>query len=148
VGDEHRESQGGERKRHGGDVQRLAKLYPPRSPFYSAWSVEGFAIEGREIPCYGDPERWRWVTFGKPAGMAVETMDGSPLGFEVEIDERRKTFLLRPPRQKVGEPPSAPTEAGAFAYRQPDGDTLLLEGELSGRRAVLRLEKMALVKGR
>jgi hypothetical protein len=136
--------------------ERYAKLYPPRSPFYSAWSVEGFAIEGREVPLHTDPGRWRWVTFGKPKGMAVERMDGSPLGFEAEIDPARKTFVLRAVAAKGGAPASPSSvspnlsrpEVGNFAYRRPDGNSLVLEGQLEGRRAVIRLEKMALVKRR
>jgi len=141
-----------------GDTRkRYEKLYPPRSPFFGAWSVESFVIDGRETPLYSDPERWRWVTFGRPGSLAVERMDGTPQGFEVAIDPQWKTLTLtRPPAQKAGGAQNRPDPSvrpsmgrgGDFGYGRPNEDLLILEGQLDGRSATIRLQKMELTRRR
>jgi hypothetical protein len=79
---------------------RFKELYPPKPPFYGAWSVEEFAVNGEDVPMFTDPDRWRWVAFQEPGALDVELMIGS-----------RKHF------------PKA-----AFSFAQPEPDVLILEG--------------------
>jgi hypothetical protein len=139
-----------------GDTRkRYEKLYPPRPPFFGAWAVESFVIDGREVPPFTDPERWRWVTVARPAKLAVERMNGAPLGFQLEIDpQRRMLSLAYRPAAREGnsptrpEPPLRPLSAneGTFSYLRPNEDLLILEGQLDGRRARILLRKMELIR--
>jgi len=88
--------------------QRYRELYPPKPPFYGAWSVEEFAVNGAEVPMATDPDRWRWVIFKDPGALDVELMIGS-----------RKRF------------PKA-----SFSFAQPEDGVLIVES--SRMRAKLR----------
>jgi hypothetical protein len=79
---------------------RFKELYPPKPPFYGAWSVEEFAVNGEEVPMFTDPDRWQRVAIQEPGALDVELMIGS-----------RKRF------------PKA-----AFSFAQPEPDVLILEG--------------------
>ena len=79
---------------------RFKELYPPKPPFYGAWSVEEFAVNGEDVPMFTKPDRWRWAVFKDPGALDVELMIGS-----------RKRF------------PKA-----AFSFAQPEPDVLILEG--------------------
>lgn len=126
--------------------ERYAKLYPPRSPFFGAWSVAGFARDGRELPLHADPERWRWVTFGRPEGISIERMDGTPLVYRFDVDEARRAVAVRPPGPRTGAP--APEPIGDLRYRRPDANRLEFDGTLAGHRVAIRLERMELVRRR
>src|SRR5215218_8046054 len=60
---------------------RFKELYPPKPPFYGAWSVEEFAVNGEDVPMFTEPDRWRWVVFQEPGALAVELMIGSRKSF-------------------------------------------------------------------
>ncbi len=80
--------------------QRFKELYPPKPQFYGAWSVEEFAVKGKDVPMFTEPDRWRWAVFKDPGTLDVELMIGS-----------RKRF------------PKA-----AFSFAQPEPDMLIVEG--------------------
>jgi hypothetical protein len=96
--------------------QRYKELYPPKPPFYGAWSVEEVAIDGREVPMATDPDRWRWVIFKDPGAIDVELMIGS-----------RKRY-----------------EKAAFSFAQPEDGVLIVQGPLEGRRLRAKLRRMQL----
>jgi hypothetical protein len=85
---------------------------------YGVWSVEEFAVGGKEVPLYTDPKRWRWVYFQKPGSMLVEHMVGSHESF-------------------------SPT---AFSFDDREPEVLVLNGELDGNRMHAKLVKMALIR--
>lgn len=51
---------------------RYRELYPPKPPFYGAWSVEELAADG-----VADRDRWRWVIFQAPGTVDVELAIGT-----------------------------------------------------------------------
>jgi uncharacterized membrane protein YphA (DoxX/SURF4 family) len=56
---------------------QFKEMYPPKPPFYGAWSVEEFAVNGEDVPLFTDPDRWRWAVFKDPGALDVELMIGS-----------------------------------------------------------------------
>ena len=99
-------------------AERYEKSHPPRPPLYGLWSVEGFSRDGKEVPLYTEPDRWRRVMFSQPGSLRVELMAGS-----------RKTY-----------------ELDLFSFHQPGKDVLVLEGELEGRRLRAKLRKVPLLR--
>jgi uncharacterized membrane protein YphA (DoxX/SURF4 family) len=115
-------------------VERWEGRNDPKSPLHGIWSVETYAVDGREMPMFQDPERWRWVTFGRPGEMSVERMIGSKLPLSVDLRMAEKTILLRTPG---GE--------GKLSFVRPDANVLLLDGTVDGHRTQAKLRKMALL---
>src|SRR5262249_19608487 len=74
--------------------RQYQKFHPPQPPFYGVWSVERFTVDGREIPMFRDPQRWRWVTFQRPNVLSVEMMIGSRNGFQMRLDENSGRMVL------------------------------------------------------
>ena len=112
---------------------RYERFHPPRPPFYGLWSVEGFTRDGRDVPLYTEPDRWRLVTFQTPGSFGVEEMAGSWKTYEVDLDMKKKRMTLGQPQ-------------GAFSFRQPEKDVLILDGELEGRRLRAKLRKAPLIR--
>ncbi|MFL6195252.1 MAG: hypothetical protein ACJ75H_13840 [Thermoanaerobaculia bacterium] len=117
--------------------ERYEKFHPPRPPLYGAWSVDRFEVDGREVPMETDPERWRWILFGRPGGMMVKTAIDSNQGFIVAVDTRARTLKLRR-KSRPGD------LAADFTFTEPGPDLLTLEGRLDGRAARLALSRMPL----
>lgn len=115
-------------------AERYERFHPPRPPFYGLWSVEGFARDGRDVPLYTEPDRWRLVTFQTPGSLRVEEMAGSWKTYELDLDIEKKRMTLGPPR-------------GAFSFHRPEKDVLILDGELEGRRVRAKLRKAPLLRG-
>lgn len=111
-------------------AERYRQWHPPRPPLFGLWSVDEFAMDGKEVPKLTDPDRWRWVQVAKPGGLSVERMNGSFELYALDLDPERKTLKL-----KAQDKPRA-----ELVFRQPDPDVLILEGRLDGRpiRAKLR----------
>ena len=143
-----------------GSIERYRELNPPKPPLYGAWSVEEFAVNGEDVPLFAedpDPDRWRWVIFQNPGEMAVKLMIESYKGFPLELDMEKKTMILgnyeRDAEGKVvrdadGKRRKAPGRQGTLSFSEPEPHTLLLEGEVDGRRIRARLRRMALTADR
>jgi hypothetical protein len=114
-------------------VERWEGRNDPKSPLRGIWSVETYALDGREMPMFQDPERWRWVTFARPDDMTVERMIGSKLPMRVDVRLAEKTILLR-----------TPSGEGRLSLARPDPNVLLLDGVVDGHRTQAKLRKMAL----
>lgn len=99
-------------------AERYERSHPPRPPLYGLWSVEGFSRDGKDVPLYTEPDRWRLVMFQKPGSLRVEQMDGSWKAYELDL----------------------------FSFHQPDKDVVVLEGELEGRRLRAKLRKVPLLR--
>jgi hypothetical protein len=115
-------------------AQRYKMMNPPRSPLYGVWSVEGFERDGREVPLYTEPDRWRLVLFRTPGSLWLEQMAGGRKKYPLGLDMERKTMELGPP------------PAGSLTFRQPEKDVLVLDGRLEGRRVRMKLRKMPLLR--
>jgi hypothetical protein len=114
--------------------QRYDAMNPPRSPLYGVWSVEGFERDGREVPLYTEPDRWRLVQFRTPGSLQVEQMAGERRTYSLGLDMEKKTMTLGPP------------PAGSLTFRRPEKDVLVLDGVLEGRRVSAKLRKMPLIR--
>ncbi|HWM95024.1 MAG TPA: hypothetical protein VN493_29990 [Thermoanaerobaculia bacterium] len=99
-------------------AERYKLYHPPRPPYYGIWTVEEYAVAGRDAPVSADPNRWRLVMVSAPGSLRVELMSGSwkthPLA-ELSID-------------------------------QPEEDVLVLNGTMDGRRTRVKLRKAALIR--
>ena len=114
-------------------AERYERFHPPRPPLYGLWSVEGFARDGKDVPLYTEPDRWRMVLFLKPGSLQVEQMAGSRKSYELGLDMERKRMTLGPSQ-------------GTFSFRQPEKDVLVLEGQLEGHRTRAKLRKVPLIR--
>lgn len=114
-------------------AERYERLNPPRPAFYGLWSVEAFARDGRDVPLYTDPDRWRMVVFHTPGSLRIEEMTGARKAYELDLDMPRKTMTLGPP-------------ASAFSFQQPEKDVLILDGQMEGRRVRAKLRKLPLIR--
>jgi uncharacterized membrane protein YphA (DoxX/SURF4 family) len=112
--------------------ERYAKFHPAQPPLYGAWSVDEFAVDGKDVPLFTDPQRWRWVTFQAPGSLSVEMMIGSIRKYPLALDMKSRRMVLG----KDG--------TSAFSFQQPQPAVLLLEGRLDGHPARARLSKMPL----
>lgn len=122
--------------------EHYERMHPPEPPLYGVWSVEEVTVDGKTVPPFTDPDRWRWVVIQKPGSLRVETMAGSYRGYRVDLDTAGKSVRLDELK-----PRTAPGSTAELAYSQPDPDLLLLEGRIDGRPARARLRKAALLRG-
>jgi uncharacterized membrane protein YphA (DoxX/SURF4 family) len=113
--------------------ERYAKFHPPRSPLYGVWSVDEFVVDGKDVPLFTDPQRWRWVTFQAPGSLSVELMIGSSKKYPLALDMKDRRMVLG----KDG--------MSAFSFQEPQPAVLILEGQLDGHRTRAKLSKMPLI---
>jgi uncharacterized membrane protein YphA (DoxX/SURF4 family) len=112
---------------------QYVKMHPPRPLLYGVWSVEEFVVDGRDVPLFTDPQRWRSVTFSRPGKLWVELQIGSSQGYALDLDMKNRTMVLGQEGQS------------AFSFKQPAADVLILDGRLEGHRTQAKLRKMALI---
>ena len=113
--------------------ERYAKFYPPRPPLYGVWSVDELVVDGKDVPLFTDPQRWRWVTFQEPGSLSVELMIGSTRKYSLALDVKGRRMVLGKDGQS------------AFSFQEPKPAVLILEGQLDGHRTRARLSKMPLI---
>ena len=114
-------------------AERYDRLNPPRSALYGVWTVEDFARDGKDVPLYSEPDRWRLVLFRTPGSLWIEQMAGARKTYDLGLDMERKTMTIGP-------------AASAFTFQQPEKDVLILEGRMEGRRVRAKLRKMPLIR--
>jgi len=112
--------------------ERYAQWNPPQSPLSGVWSVEEFVVDGKDVPMFTDPQRWRWVTFWKPGSISVERMIGSTQKYPLSLDLKARRMIL-------GE-----NGRSAFSFQEPEPAVLILDGRLEGHRTHAKLRKMPL----
>lgn len=134
--------------------QRDRHVHPPRPPLYGVWSVEEFAVDGKEVPLFTDPNRWRWVFFSKPGSLSVELMIGSMDAYALDLERGKKAMTLvkyledekgTTVKDAQGKPRRLPNWRADFVLAEPEADALTLEGRLEGHRTRMKLRKMALI---
>jgi uncharacterized membrane protein YphA (DoxX/SURF4 family) len=113
--------------------ERYERFHPPRPPLYGLWSVEDFVRDGKDVPLYTEPDRWRLVMFPTPGSLRVERMAGSWKTYELGLDMEKKRMTLGPSQ-------------AAFSFHRPEKDVLLLDGQLDGRRVRAKLRKVPLLR--
>lgn len=111
---------------------RYEKMHPPRPPLYGVWSVEEFVVDGKDVPLFTDPQRWRSVTFNRPGKLAVELMIGSSKGYSLDLDMKNKRMVLGKDGQS------------ALSFQELKPDVLILDGRLEGHPAHAKLRRMPL----
>lgn len=114
-------------------AERYEKSNPPRPPLYGVWMVEGFVRDGKDVPLYTEPDRWRLVQFHTPGSLRIGQMAGAWKTYDLGLDMERKTMRLGP-------------SASAFTFQQPEKDVLILDGQVEGHRIRAKLRKMPLIR--
>jgi hypothetical protein len=106
------------------------KLYgggAPKSPLYGIWNVEQMSIDGvTRSPLLTDWGRWRRIVFQAPTAMSFQRMDDTFMGYPAAIDVNAKTITLTKPSDKNWK--------AVFSYLQPDGERLVLDGQMDGKK--------------
>jgi hypothetical protein len=96
------------------------RAHKPRPPLYGYWSVEEFALDGRDVPMFTDPDRWRWVSFLSPGSFGVELMIGSAKSYELD--------------------------QATLSFDRPEPGVLILDGHLDGHHTRATLRRMPLIR--
>jgi len=122
--------------------QRYEKVHPPAPPLYGVWSVEEFAVDGKTVPPFTDPQSWRWAMFSKPGKLTVERMIGSLQTYGLDLDMKSRTMVLRDFEGKDDLGWRADFSFAEIA--EPESDVLLLDGRMDSRAMRVKLRKMAL----
>jgi hypothetical protein len=97
-----------------------------RSPLYGIWRVDGFQVDGREIPVGADLTRWRRLIFDIRTTATVQTMDDSSRRLRAQIDEKKGTLTISRRNE--------PAWDGRLAYTRPDPNTLTIDGMVGGHQ--------------
>ena len=108
-------------------------LHPVRPPIYGLYDVEGFRLNGQEIPpLLTDTTRWKRVILQFPTNASVRMMDDSTRGFEAAYDAAQNRLTLTTPDK----------DKSVFQYSKPDPDHVLLEGRLKQDVLAMRLRRV------
>lgn len=102
------------------------RFHPPEPPLYGVWNVEES----------DNPEPWRTLMFARAGALRVEKTDGSWETFDLDLNPRQRRMRLGKDRRWQA----------SFTFSEPEEDALVLEGQLGGRPARLRLMRMALTR--
>jgi hypothetical protein len=123
----------------------------PKPPLYGIWVVDEMTLDGVvRPPLLTDTERYHRLIVSNAQSIVFERMDGSLVSQPVKVDMAGKSMNLTaaPPPAANAPPVAIPlsTAAGRFAFEQPDPKTLVLDGDLGGRKMRLRLAQYDLNK--
>jgi len=133
--------------------QRYKGFHPPRPPLYGAWSVDGFVVDGKEVPLFTDPQRWRWAIFQNPGRLTVELMIGSRPSYNLALDMKNRIMVLgkrrldaqgKPVLGADGKPQVDPDGGARFSFDASQPNALILDGVLGGHPTHATLSRMAL----
>lgn len=108
----------------------------PKPPLWGIWEVEKFVLDGEERPpLLTDTERWRSFIVNRYSSKVaiVRRMDAQIRGYAFEVDESAGTAKLGSFQDPDGQ--------ATWTYRQPDPETLVLEGELAEHTYSVEMKK-------
>lgn len=116
----------------------LSKQYgglAPKPPLYGIWSVEEFTVDGEaRPPLITDTLRWQRVIFDRfPGSVAMQKMSGERLRYRTDLDLPKKKLTLHKRDD--------PKWAADFAIDQPQPDSLVLQGQIDGRRIDAKMHR-------
>jgi uncharacterized membrane protein YphA (DoxX/SURF4 family) len=101
------------------------------------WTVDEFAVDGMtRLPMVTDTERWRRVVLDSPYELDIQPMDGPVHRYLIKPDYSKQRIVLAKP--------DAPTRQYTLAYQNPQPNTMLLDGELSGHQISAKLTRIDL----
>jgi hypothetical protein len=110
--------------------QIYQKFHPPKPPLYGIWIVE----DAPEVPSETGP--WRTLMFHQVGTVRVETTPGTWEALNVDVNPVRRTLRLGKEKRWLA----------SFTFTEPEEDVLMLDGQLDGKPARLRLHRMALTR--
>ncbi len=115
-------------------ARQEAKQYAVRSPYYGAWSVDEYVVDGNSRPLsFSDTTRWRRVIFDYPQRLTVQFVDAPQEKFWLQLDQSKKSFTLK----RLGDE-NAKAE---FTLQDPGQGVLILDGQLDGHRIHTQLHR-------
>ncbi len=105
-----------------------------KSPYYGAWSVEEYVVDGNVQPlALSEATRWRRVILDNPQRFTLQFVDAPQQKFLLKLDDSKKVFTLT----KLGD---ADWKAD-LALHHPSNDVLLLDGQIDGHLIHARLHR-------
>jgi uncharacterized membrane protein YphA (DoxX/SURF4 family) len=108
-----------------------------KSPLYGVWNIHRISVDGVTQPAVLNDydRRWRRVIFDGPHETVFQRTDDSFARYTASIDTggRKLTLFLRDG-----------THRADFAFQQPAGDRLTLEGAMDGHAIHMELERVEL----
>lgn len=112
------------------------RFHPPQPPLYGAWTVEEEpAADPSSGPAASEPV-WRTLMFQRAGVLRVEKTDGSWETFDLDLNPGQRRMRLGKDRRW----------RARFTYSEPEEDALVLDGQVDGRPARIRLTRMALTR--
>jgi hypothetical protein len=113
-------------------ASRLERFAP--TPMSGIWNVDELTIDGvSRPPLTTDLTRWRrFIVSGKEM-MAIQNMDDTRVRYKLELDEPKRTFILK----KWVDPKFQAT----FTFSRIDANTFAIDGTFEGKRTVAKVRK-------
>ena len=114
-------------------IEKMFREMPQQTPYFGAWSVEEYTIDGKlRPPLLTDESRWQRVSFQMPQHLSIQPMVGQRQAFSLALDKNEKTMVLsKEGRQKAN-----------FSFDNPQPDLLVLTGEMEGHEVSARLRRI------
>jgi hypothetical protein len=134
-----------------------ASAKPLNAPYYGAWAVDAFSVNGVERPpLFTDSSRWKLLVFDwgvpypKPS-LVIHFAPGTRRLFSVNFDAGKKSVSLIRPNLLPGGSISPEQQSlrkisptvGTFVVNDEDHDRLVLEGDFEGQRVRALLHRVA-----
>jgi hypothetical protein len=102
------------------------------APIYGIYEVDEFVRNGQVAPpLTTDPTRWRTAIFDPAAPLTVRFMNDSTQKFPMGADAGAKVLSI-----------VSGGKEDRLSWREPDGDHLVLEGQLMGDQVAIKLHKV------
>jgi hypothetical protein len=106
-----------------------------RPPFYGIWIVDEFMLGGKVLPpLWTDETRWQRVVFQFPKEVAIQSMNGSWMGYWLSGDMAKKTLAMEKPGDRKKE--------YELTFSNPDSRSLTLEGSDGGNEIRMKLHRV------
>lgn len=117
-------------------MQRAWRPVPPPPPLYGAWDVEGFTVDGQELPA---PARWRQLVIPAFPMAMVRSHAGVRQSYASAHDAEAGTLTLT-----TLEPPETTL---VLSVAQPAADELVLTGPIGAGPTEVRLRRVPTEEG-
>lgn len=107
----------------------------PKPLLRGIWAVDDFSVGGERQAQTPEAGRWQQVIFDDYLEVLVQSTDGWRQRYLHNVDREKKTISVW---KREGQFPERPQ----FNFELPQPDTLVLDGELDGRRIHAKLHRM------